>query len=150
MAIVAWASENLQILLTDLGIVGGLLFTGLQMRSEAKTRRVANVLTATSNHREIWSSLFSNPELARVLDPKPPIHKKPISDSEEVFVILVILHLASVFIAQKDHLIVKEDGLRRDVWDFFSRPIPAAVWEKMKVLYNDDFVRYVEACRNWK
>jgi NAD(P)-dependent dehydrogenase (short-subunit alcohol dehydrogenase family) len=61
-----------------------LLFTGFKMRSEAKTRRVSNVLTATSNHREIWSCVFANPELARVLDPTAPIHEKPISDSEEV------------------------------------------------------------------
>jgi len=150
MAFLPWVTENIQMIIADIGIVGGLLFNGFQMRSEAKTRRVANLLTATSNHREIWSALFSNPELARVLDANAPIHKKPVSDSEEVFVILVILHLASVFMAQKDHLIVKETGLRRDVWDFFSRPIPAAVWEKMKVLYNDDFVAYVESCRNWK
>jgi len=31
-------------------------------------------------------------------------------------------------------IVVKLDGLRRDVADFFSLPFPRAVWEKSKVL----------------
>jgi hypothetical protein len=150
MGFLPWVLANSQLILTDIGIIGGLLFTGFQMRSEAKTRRVSNLLTVTANHREIWHTLFSNPELIRILDRNVPLKEKRTTEHEEIFVITVILHLASVFAAQKDHLIVKEEGLRKDVWDFFSRPIPAAVWEKMKVLYNDDFVAYVESCRNRK
>jgi hypothetical protein len=40
--------------------------------------------------------------------------------------------------------------LRRDVAQFFSLPIPRAVWEKTKVTQNDDFVAFVESCLNWK
>jgi hypothetical protein len=31
-----------------------------------------------------------------------------------------------------------------------SLPIPRAIWEKVKVVQNDDFVAFVESCRNWK
>lgn len=147
MGFLHWVSTNLQLIITDIGIIGGLLFTGFQMRSEAKTRRVANLLTVTANHREIWHSIFSNPHLTRVLDRNASLKVKAATESEEIFVITVILHLASVYAAQKDNLIIKEDGLRRDVQDFLSRPIPEAVWEKMKILYNDDFVTFVKSCR---
>lgn len=145
-----FAYRQFHSLLADIGIIGGLLFTAYSLHSETKTRRVANLLTVTSNHRQIWSEIYDHPGLARVRDRNASLQTRPITDGEEIFVITVILHLASVFVARRDQLIVKEEGLRRDVYDFFSRPIPAAVWEKMKVLYNDDFVEYVESCRNWK
>ena len=69
---------------------------------------------------------------------------------EEIFVNLVVLQISSVFEALKTGLVIKQEGLRRDVWWFISLPIPKAVWEKGTVLQNDDFAAYVEACRNWK
>jgi hypothetical protein len=50
------------------------------------------------------------------------------------------------FHAMRDELTIKPEGLRRDVWWFFSLPIPRAVWEKFKVLQNDKFAFYVEDC----
>ena len=49
-----------------------------------------------------------------------------------------------------DQLVVKVEGFRRDIAQFFSLPVPRDVWEKSKVLQNDDFVAFVESCRNWK
>ena len=75
---------------------------------------------------------------------------KPITREEEIFVNTVVLHISSVFYATRDDLIIKQEGLRRDVSWFFSFPIPIAVWQKSKVVQNDDFVRFIEQCRNWK
>jgi hypothetical protein len=33
---------------------------------------------------------------------------------------------------------------------FFALPITREVWEKIKVLQNDEFVAFVEYCLNWK
>ncbi len=63
---------------------------------------------------------------------------------------MVIQHLNTVYYAMNDQLVVKVEGLRRDIAQFFSLPIPREVWEKIKVLQNDDFVAFVESCRNWK
>jgi hypothetical protein len=49
-----------------------------------------------------------------------------------------------------DQLVVKVEGLRRDIAKFFSKPIPGEVWDKIKALQNDDFVAFVESCRNRK
>jgi len=45
---------------------------------------------------------------------------------------------------------LKPEGIRRDVWELFSLPIPKAVWEKAKDLHDADLVAFVEQCRNWK
>jgi hypothetical protein len=67
-----------------------------------------------------------------------------------VFVNLVIQHINSVYYAMSDQLVVKYEGLRRDIAQFFSLPIPQAVWDRMKVFQNDALVRFIEECRNWK
>jgi len=67
-----------------------------------------------------------------------------------VFVTFVILHMSSVFHTMSDQLVVKVEGLRRDVAQFFALPVTREVWEKIKVLQNDEFVAFVKSCRNWK
>lgn len=145
-----WLGQSWFELLNALGVVGGLLFTAISLRSETKTRRVGNLLTITRNHRELWTELYRQPELARVLDASADVLKQPVTRAEEIFVNLVVLQISSVYEAMKNGLVIKQEGLRRDVWWFISLPIPQAVWEKGKVLQNDDFVAYVEACKNWK
>ena len=92
-----WIVENWVTALNTVGVVSGLFFTAASFRSEAKTRRVANLLTITKNHRDIWADFYRNPELARVLDVSADVAKQPVTRDEEIFVNLVILHLSSVF-----------------------------------------------------
>lgn len=145
-----WLTDNWFSLLNAVGIIGGLLFTGYSLRSETKTRRIANMIALTQGHRDIWKNLVNLPQLGRVLEPDAEISSQPVTHGEEIFVILVIQHLSVVFHAMRDELTIKPEGLRRDVRWFFSLPIPDAVWEKFKVLQNDQFAAYVEECRNWK
>ena len=48
-----WITENAFELLNALGIVGGLFFTAHSLRSETKTRRIANLLAIHIND-ETW------------------------------------------------------------------------------------------------
>ena len=150
MGSLRWLSENWFTLLNAVGVIGGLFFTGHSLRSETKTRRIANLLSLTQGHRDIWKQVFTHPQLSRVLDPNADTSVKAVTREEEIFVNLVIQHLSVVFHAMRDELTIKPEGLRGDVWWFFSLPIPSAVWEKMKVLQTDKFVAYMETCRNWK
>jgi hypothetical protein len=109
-----------------------------------------NLLTITANHREIWKEFLSHPKLARVRDAGVNTIKQPVIDAERVFVTFVILHMSSVFHAMSDQLVVKVEGLRRDLAQFVALQIAREVWEKIKVLQNDQFVTFVESCRNWK
>lgn len=150
MEVWEWISQNWFNLFSAVGIIGGLWFTAVSLRSEAKTRRIANLLTITTNHRELWKELFDNPELARVLEPSVNLAKQPVTRAEELFINMVVLHISSVYYARKDELLIKLEGLRRDIAQFLSLPIPITIWEKTKILQNDDFVEFVEQCRNWK
>lgn len=146
----AWFLQNGFNLLSAIGIIAGLCFTAFSLRSETKTRRIANLLTITANHREVWNKFLLNPELKRVLNPAADLAKHPITDAEEIFTNMVILHINSVYYTMSDQLVVKYEGLRRDIAQWLSLPIPRQVWEKIKIVQNDDFVAFVESCRNWK
>ncbi len=150
MGIGEWTLQNWFNLFSAVGIIAGLWFTAFSLRSETKTRRIANLLTITANHREIWKEFLNNPKLARVRDAVADTTKQPVTDAERVFVTFVIFQMSSVFYAMSDQLVVKVEGLRRDIAQFLSLPIPREVWEKIKVLQNDDFVVFVDSCRNWK
>jgi ligand-binding SRPBCC domain-containing protein len=150
MEIGGWVSQNWFNLFSAIGIIAGLCFTAFSLRSETKTRRIANLLSITANHREVWKEFLNNPNLARICDTTANLTKQPITDTERVFATLVILHMNSVYYAMNDQLVVEYEGLRRDIDGFISRPIPKAVWEKIKPFQNDDFVAFVESCRNWK
>jgi len=150
MGIGEWILQNIFSFLTAVGILGGLWFTARSLRDEAKTRRISNLLTITSNHRDVWKEFLTNPNLARVRDATADIIKQPVTDAERVFVTFVILHVSTVYYTMNDQLVVKLEGLRRDIAQFLSLPIPREVWEKIKVIQNDDFVAFVESCRNWK
>jgi len=132
-------------LLQSVGIIAGLWFTAFSLRSETKTRQIGNLLTITANHREIWKEFLINPKLARVRDAAADTTKQPVTDAERVFVSLVIHHINSVFYAMSDQLVVKYEGLHRDISQFFSLPIPKAVWGKTKQFQNADFVKFIES-----
>ena len=140
-----WFTENWFNLFSSLGIIGGLWFTAVSLHSETKTRRIANLLTVTANYREIWKEFFHSPALARVIDPSADVTSQPVTPAEELFVGLIISHINSVFYATNDKLVVKWEGLRRDVGLFFSLPIPNAVWTKSKLLQNLDFAAFIES-----
>ncbi len=145
-----WFAENWFVFLQSIGIIASLLFTAFSLRSAAKTRLIANLLTITANHRQVWIGFTRNPALSRVLDAAVDPLKQRVTDVEEAFVNLVILHISSVYYAMQDELVIKLEGLRRDVAEFIALPIPRMIWEKTKLLQNDDFVAFVESCRNWK
>ena len=150
MEIGEWFANNAVNLLSTFGIVGGFYIAALSFRSEAKTRRVANLLTITANHREVWKVFVNDKSLARVLSPSANTTDQPVTDAEKAFVTMAIAHISSVYYAMNDQLVVNLDGLRRDIVEFLSLPVPREVWENIKVLQNDDFAAFVESCRNWK
>ncbi len=140
-----WISQNWFDLFSTAGIIGGLLFTAISLRSETKTRRVANLLTITANYREVWKEFFQWPELVRVIDPLADVVKQPVTPDEEFFVNMVVSHTSSVYEALKDELVIKQEGLRRDVKSFFSLPVPKAVWQRTKLLQNQDFAAFIDS-----
>lgn len=143
----AWFGNNWFIFLQSAGIIGSLLFTGISIGIDARARRVSNLLTLTQQHRDIWENLYARPELIRVLDPAANLPHDPVTTAEEVFVILLILHLNAAYRAIRGGFLRGPDELQRDVQTFFSLPIPRIVWERAKNFQDKDFVRFVDAAR---
>ena len=140
-----WFSQYGFTLLQTISIVASLLFTAFTLRSEARERRIKNLFILTSAHREIWKKLCERPELRRILETTSPDGKTPEPTFEErLFVRSLIFHLAASFRARAYGMHFHEHGLLSDVRQFFSKPIPRAVWETMRQYQEPDFVHFVE------
>jgi hypothetical protein len=141
-----WVGDHWFDLLQSFGIIAGMLFTAAALRLDEKTRRIANLIEITKEHRQIWAELYSRPELSRITDGSADLKEQPITVQEKLFVSFLILHLNSAYHAMKDGVFVIPEGMQLDIQMFFSRPIAKAVWDVMKVFQDAAFVQFVETC----
>ena len=146
MGVLHWGIEHWSELLQNISIVAGLLFTAFSLRSETKARRTDNLMTITKHHREIWAELYQRPGLARVIEPHVNLEHVPLTREEWLFIRFLILHISSVHRARKYGVLPELEGFERDVGALLSLPLPKQVWEEMKSLQNESFVRFVETC----
>lgn len=142
----AWITNNWYTLLQATGVVGGLLFTAISLRMDAKVRKVGNLLTLTAHHRDIWTQLYRRPELTRVLSSEVDLASHPVTPEEGVFVRILILHLSATYRALAWGLLRPPEALGQDVAAVFSLPIVRRVWESVREYQDRDFVRFVDAC----
>src|SRR5262245_4626929 len=105
---------------------------------------MANLLTLTEHHRDLWTRLHDRPELSRVLSETPDLQTRPITEEEAVFVNLLIVHLNSTFLAIREGALIRPEHLKEAVRWLYTRPIPHAVWEKTKQFQDRAFVNFVE------
>jgi hypothetical protein len=139
----SWLDAHFNLIQT-VGIVGTLLFAGIGVHREAKAKEVENLLTLAQHHRELWASFAGKNELKRVLDRDVDLTQQQPTVAEEEFLNLVFVHfLTGWWIAQSGG-ITKLEEMKLDVRDFFSLPLPHAVWEKTKKHRNRRFVSFVE------
>ena len=148
MELSRWFAQHGFTVLQSIGIIAGLMFNAIAIRTDVKSRRVTNYITVTAHHREIWSRFAAQPGLARVVDPHADLEASPIAPEEELFTRDLILHLSSAHQAMRDGLMMNLEGLPQDVRWFFALPIPKAVWERLKPLQNREFVRFIERTLN--
>jgi len=139
-----WIGEHWLDFLQSVGIIAGLLFTVHTIRTDAKGRRITNLIAFTQQHRDIWKEMYDRPELARVLENEVDLLRTPVTNEERLFAKLLILHLDSVHRAMKEEMFVSLEGLQTDIRMSFTRPVLRAVWEELKQLQDKDFVAFVE------
>ena len=139
-----WNGQNWLALIQTAALGGGLLFTGIAVLLDARARRIGNLIQLTQQHRDLWERLFMQSEVARILDPAVDPNKSPVTAEEETFVIFLILHLNNTYDATRAGFYQRLHGLRKDTERFFSLPIPRVVWDKVKDLQDESFVRFVE------
>ena len=142
--IASWLKSEWFSLIQTVGVVGGLIFTGITIRRDAKAKEVANALAFAERHRQFWSEAIGRPELDRVFSANADLSEQRTKTAEEIF-----LNLAFVQYETGWHMATKvERGdlkpLKADVRKFFSLPLPRAVWEETKAYRNQKFVRFVK------
>jgi hypothetical protein len=152
MGTAGWFSENWFSVLSSLTGLGGLWFAGFAIhrdaqarREETKARRYSNQIAITGNHRELWKIFLLDPKLGRVIDPDADVKAMPVTAAEEIFVNMLISHTGSTHEALRDDLLTTQEGFRRDVGASFSLPVIKAVWDKSKLLQNQDFAAFVDS-----
>lgn len=146
MTVLQWVSNNWPTIVQNFGIIGGLGFTAYSAWKDERARRISNSIAITGQYREIWAELIRKPELARILSSVVDLTSDPVTIDEELFVNLLILHLETVRRAMKMGMFIKLDGLKRDVHEFFSLPIPRAVFEKNRQFQDRSFTKFVDEC----
>ena len=123
MEALRWIIEHWLDFLQSVGIIAGLLFTVHTIRTDAKGRRIANLIAFTQQNRDIWERMYERPELARVFESEVDLDRAPVTN-EDMFVSL--------------------SGLQKDIRMSFARPVLRAVWDEIKEFQDDDFVAFVE------
>ena len=139
-----WMSAHWFSLLQAIGIVGGLAFTGMSLRLNARNQKTSALITITQKHQSLWLELFDSPELKRILEARPGLRKIPVTDDERLFVNLVFLHLTATLYAVRKRVMEKPAGFDVDIRSFVSLPIPKRVWNDTKKFRDPATIIYVE------
>lgn len=140
----AWLDRNWFALAQTGILASGLFLLSFASWFEARARRITNLIKLTQQHRDLWERMYSQPELTRILDPKPDLARTGITPEEQMFVVFIILHLNTTYFATRAGLFEKQDSVGKDIERFFSLPIPRAIWDKVKVLQEPPFAKFVE------
>jgi hypothetical protein len=140
-----WIGQHWFDLLQSAGIIGSLLLTAHTLRKDGQARTVSNTIAINEQYSRIWHEFYERPALSRILKKDVDLNRQPVSDEEARFVKTLILHLDTVRRTMAAGIFTEIQGLRKDIRDFFTLPIPKAVWEKIKPFQDRDFVAFVES-----
>lgn len=124
------------------GIIGGLVFSGLALRTATRSSRTANLIQITAAHRDIWRHYEEHPELAQLFDDTRS--GSDASEAERLFVSQLILHLAATYEAARSGALVPLEGLALDVRHVFRLPVPFSIWQELRPYQNRAFVKFVD------
>ena len=131
-------------LLQTISLLVGLFATAHSIREGTRSLKVQNALALTSAHRDIWKMLHDHPQLQRVLRHDVNFRKHPPTVEEEIFVQMLILHLRTAIRARKADLEFGEENIQKDIRQFFSLPIPRAIWKSARKFQGKDFQDFVD------
>lgn len=140
-----WWWRHWHEVLEAVGIVGGLIFTGVTLRHDLQARKIAEYLTQATQHRRLWGQLHRRPGLRRLLEPDRDVAEEPLSVEERRYLELVVTHFHTGWlISGAGHSLVPLNVLAADAGHFFRLPAPAAVWAEVRRVYQEEFVGFVD------
>lgn len=133
-------------ILQSIGIIGGLIFTGISFLREGRAKRAANYLDLVKAHRELWTWQLEHPDLARLENRNVgDANNLKLSPIEAQFLRFRVFQLSIYHRLLKTGQIDPIEGVDLDIRDFLSYPLVRNFWEENKIFYDSDFVQFVEA-----
>ena len=138
----SWVDSNFSFIQT-IGIIGSILLGFAAANRESKEKAASTLLTIEAQHRELWDRAYERENLARIFRADADL-SQPISIAEEEFLRLVISHFQTIWLIARNGGLLTLRELALDAQDFFSLPLPRAMWEKTKIFRNPKFVRFIE------
>lgn len=144
--LISWISEHFTF--QGVGIIAGLCLTAFTIYVDAKVRKVEILFNITQQQRFIWWKMLDMPKLKRIMSKTPDLQKHPITEDEWLYVNSLILHLSAVMFATRQKIFPKPPGQDVDIREFFSLPIPHAVWQDAKKFREISDIKYIESMLN--
>ena len=143
--LISWVNEHWHTLLESVGIIGGLIFTGVTVRRDLEARRTTEQLTLATQHRRLWGELHRRKSLSRMLEPDRNLEACPISREEELFLLLAFVHFHTGWlICREENSLTPLSVLAADAGHFFRLPVPQAVWQRARSRHQPEFVAFIE------
>ncbi len=125
-------------------IAFGLAFTAVQLRRTARAARVANLLTLTKNHRELWTMLLSDENLRSIILSGREVESiKDLTFEEQQMINFFLLHMATAFELHRFGLITRNGASATDIAALMNLPMFSAMWEEYQQYHTKSFRRYV-------
>jgi len=131
--------------LQPVGIVAGLVFSGVALRNDVRSRKLESRIKINEGHRDIWSALLENPSLERIRQDQADLQLFPITASEDRLVRSILQHALLTFDARDLGLLGDIGDFDADVRRFLARPIPRAVWNEIAAFQPAKFRKFVES-----
>ena len=140
----SWFQSNWSNVIGAAGIMGSLMFASASFRADAKNRQITNLLALDERHRALWGEVKQRPELKRILSENVDLLAGPLTAEEDVSMWQIIQQFETGWRVEKIMNRGELESLARDAGEFFTLPLPRAVWEKEKQFRNQQFVRFVD------
>lgn len=130
-------------LIQSLGIIITLVITIVNLLKNNKYLKSSNSLMITQNHGEIWINILNNDDLKRVFDKNADIVSTPVTEKEHYFTNMIFLHMSSCLKMCNSKSCFQIEGMKNDIKDILSYPIPNFVWTSVYKYHDKEFVDFV-------
>ena len=131
-------------LVQSAGIIGGLVFAGMNFRREGRAKRASNYVTLVQNYRDVWKLKIADPTLMRIFRTDLRASELSLSETEARFLSFLIFHLSTYHQLWTNGQIDKIDAIGEDIKNTFACPAIRKYWEENKKFYNRGFARFVD------
>lgn len=139
-----WFEENWFSLIQTIGILSGFLLAARSLTLDRGIRKTEILIQLTESHREIWEGFLDKADLEATLEPYRKIDSHPVSFSEKRFVTSVLLHIAMVHRASQHDVFQPWEGLKRDIREFLSLPVPGEVFKSLRPYQEAEFLAFID------